>query len=63
MPMRVREVIRLLENHGWVEMRSRGIHRHFKRANQPLVMTAPGKDGKELAPGALSAILKQAGVK
>jgi len=30
MPLRVREVIRLLEKHGWVEMRSGGSHRHFK---------------------------------
>jgi predicted RNA binding protein YcfA (HicA-like mRNA interferase family) len=27
MPTKVREVIRLLEKHGWVEMRSRGSHR------------------------------------
>ncbi len=34
MPMKVREVIRLLEKHGWKEIRSKGSHRHFKHAEQ-----------------------------
>jgi predicted RNA binding protein YcfA (HicA-like mRNA interferase family)/predicted RNase H-like HicB family nuclease len=59
MPMKVREVIRLLEKHGWVEMRSKGSHRHFKNPVQPMVITVPGKEGKELAPGTLNAILKK----
>ena len=63
MPMKVREVIRLLEKQGWVEMRSRGSHRHFKHPNQAFVITVPGNDGKELAPGTLNAILKKAGLK
>ncbi|MGA2721070.1 MAG: type II toxin-antitoxin system HicA family toxin [Bryobacteraceae bacterium] len=48
--MKVREVIRLLEKFGWVEMRSRGSHRHFKHPNEALVITVPGNEGKELAP-------------
>ena len=63
MPLKVREIIRLLEQHGWVEMRSRGSHRHFKHPNQASVITVPGNDGKELAPGTLNAILKKAGLK
>jgi predicted RNA binding protein YcfA (HicA-like mRNA interferase family) len=63
MPMKVREVIRLLERHGWVEMRSRGSHRHFKHPGQAFVITVPGDDGKELAPGTLNVILKKAGLK
>ena len=55
MPMQVREVIRLLEKHEWVEMRSRGSHLHFKHPNQALVITVPGNEGKELAPGTLNA--------
>ena len=61
--MKVREVIRLLEKHGWVEMRSRGSHRHFRHPDQPLVITIPGTEGKELAVGTLNAILKKAGLK
>jgi predicted RNA binding protein YcfA (HicA-like mRNA interferase family) len=61
--MKVREVIRLLEQNGWTEMRSRGSHRNFRHAKKPSVVTVPGNDGKELAPGTLNAILKKAGLK
>ena len=63
MPMKVREVIRMLEKHGWEEMRSRGSHRQFKHPGHALVITVPGHEGKELAPGTLNAILKKAGLK
>lgn len=63
MPMKVREVIRLLEKHGWVEMRSRGSHRQFKHPDGAFVITVPGNDGKELAPGTLNVILKKAGLR
>ena len=63
MPMKVREVIRLLEQNGWTEMRSRGSHRNFRHPEKPSVVTVPGNDGKELAPGTLNAILKKAGLK
>jgi len=51
-------VVRLLEKHGWVEMRSRGSHRHFKDPDEAFAVT--GDDVKELAPGTLNAILKNA---
>jgi predicted RNA binding protein YcfA (HicA-like mRNA interferase family) len=63
MPMKAPEMIKLLESHGWVELRTRGSHRQFKHPAQPLVVTVPGQDGKELAPGTLNAILKKAGLK
>ena len=56
-------MIRLLEKHGWVEMRSRGSHRQFKHPDQVMVITVPGNEGKELAPGTLNVILKKAGLK
>ena len=40
-----------------------GSHRHFKHPNQAFVITVPGNDGKELAPGTLTVILKKAGLK
>ena len=61
--MKVREVIRLLQQNGWVEIRSKGSHRHFKHPTQPLLITVPGNDGKDLATGTLNAILKKAGLK
>ncbi len=63
MPMKVREVVQLLEKHGWEEMRTKGSHRHFKRPGQRHVITVPGNGGRELAPGTLNAILKKAGLK
>jgi predicted RNA binding protein YcfA (HicA-like mRNA interferase family) len=63
MPLKVREVIRMLEKAGWTEMRSKGSHRHFKHPDKQSVITVPGNDGKELAPGTLSDILKKAGLK
>jgi predicted RNA binding protein YcfA (HicA-like mRNA interferase family) len=44
-------------------MRSKGSHRHFKHPEQAYLVTVPGNDGKELAPGTLNAILKKAGLK
>jgi predicted RNA binding protein YcfA (HicA-like mRNA interferase family) len=61
--MKVREVVRLLEKQGWVDMRSKGSHRNFKHPNRAFVITVPGNDGKELAAGTLNAILKKAGLK
>jgi len=61
--MKVRELVRSLERHGWIEIRSRGSHRHFKHPDHPQLITVPGNEGKELAPGTLQSILKKAGLK
>ena len=63
MPMKVREIVRLLEDAGWQQIRIRGSHRQFKHPSKPSVITVPGNEGKELAPGTLNAILKKAGLK
>jgi len=63
MPMKVRDVIHLLEERGWKQIRTKGSHRHFKHPDQRFVVTVPGNEGKELAPGTLNAILKKAGLK
>ena len=52
-----------LEKRGWVEMRAGGSHRHFKHPERASVITVPGNEGKELAPGTLNDILKKAGLK
>lgn len=63
MPMKLREVVRLLERHGWREVRTKGSHQQFEHPHQPEVVTVPGTDGIELAPGTLNAMLKKAGLK
>lgn len=60
MPMTVREVVRLLEKNGRVQMRTRESHRHFKHPSKASVVTVPGNEGKEIAAGTLNATLKKA---
>lgn len=51
------------ERNGWIELRAKGSHRQFKHPERPCVITVPGQDSKELAPGTLNAIPKKAGLK
>jgi predicted RNA binding protein YcfA (HicA-like mRNA interferase family) len=61
--MKVREVIKLLEDDGWFLDRTRGSHRQYKHVTKPGLVTLPGKSGDDLAPGTLNSVLKQAGLK
>jgi len=61
--MKVRDVVRMLQAAGWVEVRIRGSHRQFKHPIDRGRVTVPGKDSDDLAPGTLNSILKQAGLK
>lgn len=61
--MKVREVIKLLEDDGWYQARMRGSHRQFKHDSKPGAVTIAGKPSTEIPPGTLNSILKQAGLK
>jgi predicted RNA binding protein YcfA (HicA-like mRNA interferase family) len=61
--MKVRDVIKLLEQDGWFLDRTRGSHRQYKHASKPGLVTLPGKPGEDLASGTLNSVLKQAGLK
>jgi predicted RNA binding protein YcfA (HicA-like mRNA interferase family) len=61
--MKVRDVIKLLEQDGWFLDRTRGSHRQYKHVDKPGLVTLPGKPGDDLAPGTLNSVLKQAGLK
>ena len=61
--MKVRELVRLLEEDGWYLARTRGSHRQYKHPTRPGVVTLPGKPNDDLAPGTLNSVLKQAGLK
>ena len=63
MPMKVKDVIKLLEADGWRQARMRGSHRQFKHPDKPGLVTVAGKPSVDMPPGTLSAILKQAGLK
>jgi len=62
-PTKVREVIRLIEADGWYRVKSRGGHRQFKHPAKPGRVTISGNLGDDLAPGTLSSVLKQAGLR
>jgi len=61
--VKVREVLRLLEEDGWCLVRTRGSHRPYKHDQKPGLVTVVGKPSDELAPGTLNSVLKQAGLK
>ncbi|HZR65310.1 MAG TPA: type II toxin-antitoxin system HicA family toxin [Terriglobales bacterium] len=61
--MKVRDVIKLLEQDGWFLDRTRGSHRQYKHLTKQGLVTLPGKPGDELAAGTLNSVLKQAGLK
>jgi predicted RNA binding protein YcfA (HicA-like mRNA interferase family) len=61
--VKVSEVLRLLERDGWQLVATRGSHRQFKHTSKAGRVTVPGKPSDDLAPGTLSSILKQAGLK
>jgi predicted RNA binding protein YcfA (HicA-like mRNA interferase family) len=61
--MRVREVIKLIEDDGWVMVRQTGSHRAFRHPVKPGTTTVAGNLGKEVKPGTLASILRQAGLR
>lgn len=61
--MRVREILKLLEQDGWFLVRQKGSHRQYKHPTKPGRVTVAGKLGDELPPGTLNSILNQAGLK
>jgi predicted RNA binding protein YcfA (HicA-like mRNA interferase family) len=59
--MKLRDVIRLIEQDGWSLAATRG--RQYKHPTKPGRVTIPGKPSDDLAPGTLNSVLKQAGLK
>ncbi len=61
--VKIRLVLRMLADDGWVLVATRGSHRQFEHAVKPGRVTVAGKDSDDLAPGTFNSILKQAGLK
>lgn len=62
MPLKVREVLRILEDDGWYLVTTVGSHRQYKHPTKPGRVTVPGKMGRDLPIGTERSILKQAGL-
>jgi predicted RNA binding protein YcfA (HicA-like mRNA interferase family) len=61
--MKVRAVIRLIEEDGWRFVRRTGSHRQFRHPSKPGTVTVAGKLSTEVPAGTLAAILRQARLK
>ncbi len=61
MDMNGKELLKLLKNNGWQEVRIEGSHHVMRKDNQTL--TVPVHGSKSVKKGLLNAILKEAGLK
>jgi predicted RNA binding protein YcfA (HicA-like mRNA interferase family) len=61
--VKVRDVVRILEEEGWQMVRQRGSHRQFRHPHRPGTVTVPGNLGAELKPDTLASVWKQAGTR
>ena len=57
-----REVCRILESHGFKEIRRRGSHIAMRKAGAEGTITVPVPDHTELRPGTLMSVIRQSGV-
>jgi predicted RNA binding protein YcfA (HicA-like mRNA interferase family) len=60
-PVKIRELIRLLETNGWRHARTSGSHRIFRRPDGRTTVVS-GKLGNDVRIGTYRAILKDAGL-
>jgi len=61
--MKVRDIIKLLEQDGWYLKATKGSHRQYKHPVKLGRVTVPGHPSDDLAPGTLNSVMKQAGLK
>lgn len=61
--MKTREIIKLIEEDGWYEVRQKGSHRQYKHPAKKGLVTIPvHRLSSDLAPGLERSILRQAQV-
>jgi predicted RNA binding protein YcfA (HicA-like mRNA interferase family) len=62
-PMKVRDIVKMLEKDGWYIAATKGSHRQYKHPVKSGRVTIAGHPNDDLAPGTLNSILKQARLK
>lgn len=62
--MKVRDVVRILEGHGFRRKRWKGSHRQFEGVvnGHRRLVTVAGKEGEEVARPTLASIMRQSGL-
>ncbi|HSF76884.1 type II toxin-antitoxin system HicA family toxin [Microcoleus sp. F10-C6] len=58
--MKVREVIKMLEDDGWYLARTKGSHRQFKHPEKAGTVTVSGNLGVDMPIGTLKSVWRQA---
>jgi len=61
--VKVREVIRMLQDDGWALVVTSGSHRQFKHPTKPGRVTVSGQLGDDMPKGTLASVKRQAGLK
>ena len=61
--MKVRDLIRRIEDDGWRQVAQQGSHRQFKHHAKAWKVTIAGAPSDDVHPKTLSSVLKQAGLK
>jgi predicted RNA binding protein YcfA (HicA-like mRNA interferase family) len=61
--VKVRDVIRLIENDGWYRVVTEGDHRQYKHPTKPGRVTVSGHLGDDMPKGTLASVKRQAGLK
>ena len=61
--MKVRQVIKLIEDDGWYPAGTKGAHRQYKHPVKKGLVTISGNLGDDVTKGTLNSILKQAELK
>jgi predicted RNA binding protein YcfA (HicA-like mRNA interferase family) len=59
-PVKVRDLIRVIEKDGWRLVRTRGSHRQYKHPMKRGRVTVPGHAGDDVHPDTLKSVLNQA---
>lgn len=58
--MKVKDILRIIEDDGWYFVRQKGSHRQFKHLYKTGTVTIAGKESLDIPTGTLKSILKQA---
>ena len=61
--MKIRDLLRLLRDDGWILARTRSSHEQYRHPTKPGLVAVAGKPNDDLVPGTSNNILKQAGLK
>jgi predicted RNA binding protein YcfA (HicA-like mRNA interferase family) len=61
--VKIRDVIKLIENDGWLFVGQEGSHRQYKHPKKKGRVTIAGHPGKDLNPKTLNSVLRQAGLR